>query len=481
MEIKDNLVSINRKQNPNNSLSRRKLLKCGLYGGLSAALSSSLWISGCDKSRRRKAPNVILISIDTARSDHCSACGYRRDTTPNLRPFAKQGTSFATAYSPSATTAPSHATMFTALYPMEHRVLKNGLKLSQEYNTIAEYLKAQGYQTAAVVSSFVLNAKFGYAQGFSFFDDDIELEASSTYKETYEGHKVKGGYDQRANYTTPKVINWLKKKRNPTRPFFLFVHYWDPHWPYIPPEPFASQFERKNPPHLLYTTIDRYDGEIAFADYEIEKLLTALKKMKLEKHTLVVITSDHGEGLMQHAHMGHGIHLYEEAVRVPLIFRWPNHIPKGRTLTAPVGLITLAPTILDLIGIKPGDGPFRRQSLAAALRGQTPLDPTQPVFLYRAHYKGTQVRHFWIEGEKFGVRIGKWKYIEGKEENTKELFDLTADPTERKNLYAAAPKLTAKLASLLEEWRQAHIKTDAPPSKISEEDLAPLKALGYVE
>ncbi len=203
--------------------------------------------------------------------------------------------------------------------------------------------------------------------------------------------------------------------------------------------------------------------------------------MKLEKDTLVVITSDHGEGLMQHGHLAHGIHLYEEAVRVPLLFRWPNHIPHAQTITAPVGLISLAPTILDLIGINPGAGPFQRRSLAAAIRGQTSLDPTQPVYLYRSHHEGTQVGRFWIEGEKFGVRIGKWKYIEGKEENTKELFDLTTDPTERKNLYAATPKLTAKLASLLEEWKQAHIKTDSAPGKIAEEDLAPLKALGYVQ
>ncbi len=231
MEIKDNLVSINRKQNPNNSLSRRKLLKCGLYGGLSTALSSSLWISGCRKSRRKKAPNVILISIDTARSDHCSACGYQRDTTPNLHLLAKQGTSFTTAYSPSATTGPSHATMLTALYPMEHRVLKNGLKLSQEYKTIAKLLTEHNYQTAAVVSSFVLNSKFGYAQGFSFFDDHIEPEASSTAKETWRGHKLESGFDQRANYTTPKVIRWLKEQWDPTRSFFLFIHYWDPHSP----------------------------------------------------------------------------------------------------------------------------------------------------------------------------------------------------------------------------------------------------------
>ncbi|UCE99003.1 MAG: sulfatase [Planctomycetota bacterium] len=474
-------MSIKRKQNPNNSLSRRNVLKCGLYAGLSVTLPSSLWLSGCRKKQQRKAPNVILISIDTARSDHCSACGYRRDTTPNLRAFAKQGTSFTTAYAPSAATGPSHATMLTALYPMEHRVVKNGLKLSQEYDTLAECLSAHGYQTAAVVSSFVLDSKFGYAQGFSFFEDNIEPEASSTTKETWKGHKLESGFDQRANYTTPKAINWLKNQRDPAQTFFLFLHYWDPHWPYDPPEPFSSKFTQGKQWGSLNRTIARYDAEIAFADYEISKLLTVLKRMKLEKDTLIVITSDHGEGLMQHGHMGHGIHLYEEAVRVPLIFRWPKHIPKNRTITAPVGLISLTPTILDLVGIYPGDGPLQRQSLAAAIRGQTTLDPAQPVYLYRSHYEGSNIGRFWVEGEKFGVRIGKWKYIEGKEENTKELFDLTTDPTERKNLYPATPKLTAQLASLLQEWKQAHTKTDAMPGKIAEEDLAPLKALGYVQ
>ncbi|MHC4158820.1 MAG: sulfatase family protein [Planctomycetota bacterium] len=273
----------------------------------------------------------------------------------------------------------------------------------------------------------------------------------------------------------------MKEQRDPTRPFFFFLHYWDPHTPYDPPEPFASHFERRNPPHPLYTTIDRYDGEIAFSDYEISKLLTTLKQMKLEENTLVVITSDHGEGLMQRGHMAHAIHLYEEAVRVPLLFYWPNHISQGLTITAPVGLISLAPTILDLIGIDPGDGPFRRQSLADAIRGQTYLDPTQPVFIYRSHFKREWFKLYWIEGEKFAVRIGKWKYIEGKEEKTKELFDLSTDPYERTNLYSDIPKRSAELASILNEWQQAYTKADSAPAKIAEEDLEALRALGYTQ
>ncbi|MHC4158932.1 MAG: sulfatase family protein [Planctomycetota bacterium] len=461
------------KQNSHKGLNRRKVLKYGLYGGL--------WLKGCGKWHSRKKPNVILISIDTTRNDHCSVSAYQHDTTANLNILAKEGTSFTTAYAPSAATGPSHATMFTALYPMEHRVLKNGLKLSPEYPTIAQYLKAQGYQTAAVVSSFVLDSKFGYAQGFSFFDDNIEVSASSTQKKDWKGHKLERGFDQRANYTTPKVIRWLQEHRDPTRPFFFFLHYWDPHAPYDPPEPFASRFAPKNPSHHLYTTIGMYDGEIAFSDYEIGKLLTAIKQMKLEENTLVVITSDHGEGLMQHWHMGHTIHLYEEAVRVPLIFHWPNHIPQGRTITAPVGLISLAPTILDLIGINPGDGPFRRQSLANAIRGQTTLNPNRPVFIYRSHFEGEQVKLYWIEGEKFAVRIGKWKYIEGKKEKTKELFDLSKDPREQTNLYSDIPKRSAELASILNEWQQAYTKADAVPAKIAEEDLEALKTLGYTQ
>ena len=271
------------KKNLHNGLTRRETLKYGLYGGLSAGLSG--WLIGCAKRRREKEPNIIFISIDTTRRDHCSVYGYERDSTPNLCVFAEQGASFDLAYAPMSTTGPSHATMFTSLYPVAHGVVKNGLKLSEEYNTIAKHLSTYGYQTAAVVGSFVLDSKFGYAQGFSFYDDNFELgKGTFPPKSHWRGHRLDKGFDRRADDTTRRAIRWLKNQWRPKRPFFLFIHYWDPHDPYVPPEPFLSRFAPdKDHPTQLEKMIGRYDGEIAFTDHEMGRLFKALKQMGMRR------------------------------------------------------------------------------------------------------------------------------------------------------------------------------------------------------
>jgi len=460
------------------------MLKYGLYSSLTAGLSGSLWLSGCSKRPRQKKANIIFISMDTVRRDRCSVYGYKLDTTPNLSMFAEQGASFDLAYAPMSTTGPSHATMFTSLYPIAHGVVKNGLKLSQEHDTIAKHLNTHGYQSAAVVGSFVLDSKFGYAQGFSFYDDNFELGKGTAPKSHWRGHRLDKGFDRRANDTTERAINWLKKRRDPDRSFFLFIHYWDPHDPYVPLEPFLSQFAPdKNRPTRLENEIGWYNGEIAFTDHEIGRLLEALKQMGVEEDTLVVITSDHGEGLMQHGCMTHGHNIYEEVVRVPLLFRWPNHIPKGRKFSHPVELVDLAPTILDLVGIKPEGGSFQGQSLATVLRGEIPLvDTGRPIYLHRQHFKGfLSNRGIWIQGENFGIRAGTWKYIDGQGKEPKELYDLAADPQELANLYTTFPKKAAELASQLEEWKRLYATAYSVRGKISEEDLQRLKSLGYIE
>ncbi|MHC4746895.1 MAG: sulfatase family protein [Planctomycetota bacterium] len=463
-------------------LSRREVLKYGLYGGLSTALSSSLWVSGCSKSKGKNRPNVLFISIDTLRRDHCSLYGYKLNTTPNLRAFAGQSAIFDLAYSPTATTAPSHATMFTSLYPITHRLIKNGLKLSPKYKTLAEILKMHQYQTAAVVSSFVLDTKFGFAKGFDHYDDgDFEKPKSTAKPQVWEGHVVTGGFDRRADHTSQKVVKWLRTRRNPNKSFFLFVHYFDPHSPYHPPEPFYSRFApKKKSANFIEKSIARYDAEIAFTDYEIGRILQTLKAIGVEQNTIVVITSDHGEGLMEHGHMEHGIHIYEEAVRVPLLFRWPNHIPKAKLFNAPVELLSIAPTILDLVGISLQDPPFQGYNLTPALRNNVPLDKNRPVYLHRRHYEGRRYHNIWVTGEKFGIRVDDWKYIEGKEENTKELFNLKKDPAEMKNLFSGFQEKTDELSGKLKKWIISHIGDESDVT-IDEKDLEILKSLGYVK
>ncbi len=478
-------------------LTRREILKYGLYGSAATLLlPGALPVWG---SRRQvKRPNVLLISLDTVRKDHCSVYDYSRDTTPNLRRFAEQGARFDLAYSACSSTAPSHASMFTSLYPPAHQVLSNGYTLGQEYNTLAEHLSSVGYQTAACVSSFVLHPKFGLAQGCTFYDVDFKAENQSITKEYFPDQP--DVVDQRAGATTQKAIDWLKNKRNPESPFYMFLHYFDPHAPYDPPEPFMSRFaSQKNEPTYfekliakiqndksayLEKIINLYDGELAFTDHEIGKVFESLKYLGLEEDTLVVLTSDHGEGLGQHNLVGHSFNIYEEQVRVPLLFRWPNHIPKGLELSSPVEGVDIMPTILDLISVNRKGLSLHGQSMAPALLGGAEHDKDRPVYLFREYYTGREVeglyKNSFLKGNKFAVRKGKWKYIEGKEENSQELFNLSSDPRELDNIYTKFPKKASELSAELESWVAKYTQKGLTKKNIPKEDLERLKALGYV-
>jgi arylsulfatase A-like enzyme len=260
-----------------------------------------------------------------------------------------------------------------------------------------------------------------------------------------------------------------------------------------------SQFPpQKNEPNYLEKLISKiqndksvflekcfslYDGELAFTDQEIGKVFEALKHLGLEEDTLVVLTSDHGEGLGQHNHIGHGYNIYEEAVSVPLLFRWPNHIPKGLALSSPVEGVDIMPTILDLIGVDLDGLSLHGQSMAPALRGGPEVDKDRPVYLFREYFTGRHrglYKNTFFKGNKFAIRKGKWKYIEGKEENSKELFDLSSDPRELENIDTKFPDKASELSAQLENWVKKYTKKGLKQQNIPEEDLERLKALGYV-
>jgi len=439
---------------------------------------------------RDPRPNVLLISMDTTRSDHLSAYGYERPTSPRLTALAGQGVRVEAAYAPSATTGPSHATLFTGLPPIGHGVRKNGLPLAASFVTLAERLSGLGYETGGVVSSFVLSGRFGYGQGFDVFDDDFSRADTPEVTTIWEGREVAGRFYGRADDTTRRALGWLEGRPHPERPFFLFVHYFDPHDPYVPPPDFRPPFAPTPKEALkLNRTIFLYDTLLAYTDREIGRLLDALDDMQVSDDTLVVVTGDHGEGLMAHGHMYHGVHVYEEAVRVPLIVRWPGHVPAGRVVSTPFALVDLAPSILELIGASPAaeaDDALRPRGLARLLLAgpPTPEDASRPVFLYRRHYaSGEEVGDGPPAlGEKFGVREGRWKLIEGPEEGTLELFDLERDPGERANRVADEPERTEALRGAIAAWRARYGSAgDARVPPLSDEDRAHLRVLGYVE
>ncbi len=419
------------------------------------------------------------MSLDTTRADHLSAWGYPRETSPVLSRLAAEGARVEYAFAAAATTAPSHASLFTSRYPISHRVLKNGVALPDSEETLAERLQARGYQTAACISSFVLDPRFGWSQGFDSYDAELSPQGAGRQ---WEGRVVREGFERHADATTARALRWLADARDPARPFFLFVHYFDPHDPYDPPEPFASRFAGAAAANASSSReLNLYDGEIAFTDDALGALLEALDQSGLRENTLVIVFGDHGEGLYDHGHMAHGLHVYDEAVRVPLLFRLPDRIAPGRVLIGPASLLDVAPTVLELFGIeRPGE--LAGQSLAPALRSGSELDPERPIFLYRRPYDGTTTfGDLTPRGEKLAIRRGHWKYIEGGEEPSRELYDLAADPRERRNLASQDPARADELAAALHAWRDANVRPDAAPARVlSDDERAHLEALGYV-
>jgi len=392
---------------------RRRLRACQA-AGLAAVVALACGPDVAERRARDPRPNVLLVSMDTTRADHLSAYGYPRPTSRFLTSLAEQGVRVEAAYSPSATTGPSHASLFTALPPIAHGVRKNGHTLADPHETLAERLSSAGYETGAVVSSFVLSREFGYDQGFADYDDDVSRADTPEATMVWEGRTVDGRFYGSADDTTDRALRWLRERSHPEDPFFLFVHYFDPHDPYLPPADYRPPFDPTRKEALkLNRTIFLYDTLLAFTDREIGRLLEALEREGLADDTLVVVTGDHGEGLMTHGHMYHGVHVYEEAVRVPLIVRWPGRVPAGRVVAAPFAIVDLAPAILELAGVESADA-LGARGLAARLLGEPVEDAPaervahasarpvagaadtdggeRPVFLYRRHYTGTTRR-----------------------------------------------------------------------------------------
>jgi arylsulfatase A-like enzyme len=454
-------------------------VRTGPRGGLgSIGLLLSL---ACGLGRPEIAPNLVLISLDTTRRDHLSVYGYERDTTPHLARFAAGGVRFEQAYAPTSTTAPTHATLFTSLYPITHRVLKNGQVLIAAHRTLAERLNEQGYATAGFVSSFVLDARFGASQGFDHWDDEFQRETASVVDGQWEGAPFEV-FDRRADATTERALAWLDELRGEGSPFFLFVHYFDPHQPYRPPAEFEVRFgSKEGAPNDLRSLVARYDAELAFTDHAVDRLLDAISTVERAANTLVVITADHGEGLMQHGHLGHGVHLYEEQVRVPLLLHWPGHLPAGRVIKGPVSLIDLAPTVLELMGVEVEEGTMQGHSLTGVLEGRSELDRERPIFLLRRHHEPGFEEGIRVAGVQYGLRRGAWKLILAPDEGPRQLYQLAHDPLERVNLAADEPERADALEREIEAWRARYERNETAPSAISEPDRERLRALGYVE
>lgn len=447
--------------------------------------------AGNASAGRSERPSILLITLDTTRADHLSAYGYARPTSPTLTSLLPDSVRFDAAQAPMPTTLPSHATMFTGRYPHDLGLLKNGQVLSDDAVTLAELLSAAGWRTAGFVSSFVLDRRFGPMQGFATYDDKFSDVPCKMLGKNWEGRDLETSFCRRGAETVERAGAWLESNgylRAPGAgaddleppPFFLFVHLFDPHNPYVPEEAHAALFPPlvENPTRLEREIAD-YDAEIHYADAQVAKLLERLRAAGRLDDTIVVITADHGEGLMQHGWMHHGMQIYEEAVHVPLIVRWPGPIAGGRTIAAPVGLADLAPTLLELAGLPDGLHQPAGRSLAPVLLGDASADPERAIFLQRRLYETPVVRDIPVKGFKYGVRQGTWKYIEAKDEGTRELYDLREDPGERENVVELKADEADRLSALIASWTAA--EPGSSGSRVAPDDAERLRALGYVE
>lgn len=425
---------------------------------------------GC--APERPPPNVLLVSLDTTRGDHLSVYGYERRTTPNLELLARDGVRFAEAYAPAPTTGPSHATLFTGVAPITHRVVKNGRQLKPSLETLAERLQAAGWTTAGFVSSYVLDARFGWDQGFEHWDDDFDESTATAMVANAAGTEA---FDRHAHETTRRALDWVERAWARERPFFLFVHYMDPHDPWVAPPQFVRRFRTPDlPQDGISGMVARYDAEIAFVDHQLGVLLRNLEKLGLAENTVVAVTADHGEGLLDHGELNHGTQLYEEQMRVPLLLRWPRGLPAGRVVEGPVSLLDLTPTLLDLVGVPVGpEASMQGRSLRPRIEGEGAPDATAPVFLFRPD--NTE-----IPGEQYAVRSGRWKLIVGPGDGRRELFDLEDDPRERNDLSAREAERVERLDRQIQDWLRDHRRSDVSPDTVTPEDLERLRALGYV-
>ncbi len=404
-------------------------------------------------------PNVLLITLDTTRADHLGAYGYAAARTPVLDRLAQDGVLFERAVAAAPTTLPAHASLMTGRNPMAHGVRNNGVPLDRAVPTLADAFRAAGYRTAAFVSAFVLDQRFGLVRGFDTYDDRLDPPT---------GHAT-DALERRGDRTVAATTAWLTTPAldaagAPTSapaaaPFFLWVHLYDPHDPYEAPGPAGNG-----------SASSLYDNEIAFADSAVGALLGALERQGLTANTIVAVIGDHGESLGEHGEATHGMFVYESAMRVPALLRWPVHLPAGTRVTSLVRAIDLAPTLLDLASRPPLTG-ATGVSLVPLVRG-TASPETAPATAYGETYF-PQLFMNWSPLRSW--REGQWKFIEAP---TLELYDLASDPAETVNLAAREPDRAARMRRAL--YVLLATESKAAAAGPDRETLQKLAALGYV-
>ena len=415
-------------------------------------------------------PNIVFISIDTLRSDHLSGYGYHRNTSPNLDTLMAGGMRFDQARTVEPLTAPACATMLTARYPHQHGASRNGLPIIPNLPSLPKRLKEEGYTTAAFVSNWTLRTRLvGLAEHFDHYGEIFT-------RRRWFGLMLS---EATAEDITDAGIKWASAAQ---QPYFLWLHYSEPHAPYRYQADFAAQVDIGKREQT--NRIDRYDSEIAFCDAEIGRFLRHLKNAGSGPTPLIVFVADHGESLGEHGYWGHGRNLHEPNLRIPLAFSWPGHIRSG-SQTAAASIIDIPKTILSLLDLPSPEG-FQGADWSAVLRDPDAVVPDRVTFV-QAHRGAVQSQKAVERSRRRGLlEVGLIH------QGTKETFrvrpkryhryDLTRDPGEQIDLGTAN---TSEMSQWLREWalavEQGLVMAGEQEANLASEDWEKLRSLGYVD
>jgi len=394
--------------------------------------------------------NLLLVTLDTVRADHVGAYGDKQAQTPALDRLAREGVRFADATTHAPLTGPAHAGIFTGVYPARAGIRDNAATpLPPDLPTLATVLKAAGYRTGAFISAFILDRAYGFDRGFDEFD--------ARFDRFQAGDKLRA--ERPAGQVLKPALAWLSQLPA-DRPFFAWVHLYDAHAPYSPPDPYKTRF-RARP----------YDGEIAYVDSAVGRLLAELDGRGVLDRTLVVAIGDHGEGLGEHGEQEHGVFLYDSVLRIPFIARLPDRAHAGLVVRDQVRAIDLMPTVLDLLGVAAPprlDG----QSVAPLIAGR-PRAETPPAYA-ESYYP--QLHFGW--SALSSIRVAEWKYVRAPKP---ELYDLRRDTGEAANVVERQANVAGRLAADLQEIASGFRAESAAPARVPDADtIARLRSLGYV-
>lgn len=414
---------------------------------VSAVLGASLLL--CAEAQAPRT-NLLLVTLDTVRADRLGSYGYAPAATPALDRLAREGVRFADATAQAPLTGPAHVALLTGTYPARYGIRDNGsTPLPAEAITLAQTLQAAGYQTAAFVGSFILDRAYGFDHGFSEFDSRFDRFES--------GDKLKA--ERIAGQVISPALAWLDRLR-PNQPFFAWVHLYDAHTPYSAPPPFGARFSQRP-----------YDGEVAYVDSEIAKLLARLETMGALENTLVVAIADHGESLGDHGEEDHGLFLYDSVLRIPWIMRFPGRQRAGTVVTEQVRAVDLMPTVLDALGV-PVPARLDGESVLGVVRGKARTNPPlsyAETWYPKLHFGWSELR---------SARVGEWKFVDAPRS---ELYDLRIDKVERTNVIERQSSVAGRLGADLRQMADSFGAAPKPQGAMPDpETMARLRSLGYV-